>query len=98
MTTENEQWYDKHIAPALLELARQCNERGMSFVASVEYDPGERGDTYNLTDGAGLEMRFLYMLALSGRNIDRFVMSVNRYCNEHGIDTGSSFALRRFAA
>ena len=58
-TTEGEAWYDAEIAPALAALARRCHERGMSFIAAVEYQPGDRGGTYCLTKDAGTAMRML---------------------------------------
>lgn len=41
--SENEDFYDKEIAPALLDLANKCAERGMHFVAQIEYDPDSFG-------------------------------------------------------
>lgn len=91
----SEEWYDAEIAPALLALARQCEERGMSFVAAVEYQPGERAGTYLLTESAGLEMRMLHLCARTAPNVDSYVIGLQRYCAEHGIDTGGSIVLRR---
>ena len=57
--TEDEAWYDAEIAPALLSLAQRCNERGMAFVAVVEYQPGDRAGTYMVGDDAGLAMHIV---------------------------------------
>ena len=50
--TDNEIIYDDEIAPALLEIAKRCGERGMSFVANVEFSPGDTGSTVLLTQSA----------------------------------------------
>lgn len=89
-----EQFYDEFIAPALMLLAKQCEERGMSLVACVEYAPNERGGTYQLTADAGLEMRMLHHCAMTAPNIDAYVIGIARCANERGIDTSHSMILR----
>lgn len=88
-----EAWYDAEIAPALRELAKKCHERGMSFVAAVEYKPGERGGTYYLTEDAGLEMQMLRICALTAPNVDSYVINLKRYAHRLGIDTSASWVL-----
>lgn len=90
----NEEWYDAEIAPALSELAKKCHERDMSFVAAVEYDPGNRGGIYYLTDDAGLEMRMLHICAQTVPNVDSYVINLKRLAARDGIDTSSSFVLK----
>ena len=34
-TSENEDWYDREIAPALAALARRCGDRGIGMLAVV---------------------------------------------------------------
>lgn len=89
----NEEWYDAEIAPALAELAKRCHERGMSFAAVVEYEPGERGGTYYLTENAGLEMRMLHVCAQTVPNVDSYVLNLKRLAAREGIDTSASWAL-----
>jgi hypothetical protein len=43
MATEQE--YDEIIAPMLADVAKRCNEMGMSLIARVEWEPGESGIT-----------------------------------------------------
>jgi len=93
--TENEQWYDAEIAPALLALAERCKEREMSLVAVVEYAPGERGATYQLTESAGLPMVMLQLCGMAGENVDGYMIGLTRYCKKHGIDTGASMFMTR---
>lgn len=88
-----EGWYDAEIAPALRELAKKCHERGMSFVAAVEYEPNKRGGTYYLTEDAGLEMRMLQLCALTAPNVDAYVLNLKRHANRNGIDMSSSWVM-----
>lgn len=91
----NEQFYDEQIAPALLALAERCKERGMSLVATVEYEPKARASTFSLTEEACLAMRMLAMCANAGENVDAYMIGLTRYCRENGVDTSSSIYLRR---
>ena len=95
--SDGERYYDEVIAPALMEVGRLCEERGIALVATVEYAPGERGSTMTLPEGAGLEMQILRMCANAGRNIDALMIGITRYCKANDIRTDSSIALTRFA-
>lgn len=93
--SENEEWYDREIAPKLRELAEACHARGMSFLACVEYEPGSRAGTYWLTEDAGLEMTMVKHCATTAPNIDGYVIGLARHCEEKGIDTGASMVMRK---
>jgi hypothetical protein len=54
---EREKFYDEKIAPELLRLGSLCGDNGLSFVAGVEWDPGEVGRTTRLMKDAGEVMR-----------------------------------------
>jgi hypothetical protein len=54
---EREAFYDREIAPVLMELAGKCQENGLSIAAMVEWDPGETGRTAALTANAGFGIR-----------------------------------------
>ena len=97
-TTEGEAWYDAEIAPALAELAKRCNERGMSFVAVVEYQPGDRAGTYMMTEDAGLSMQMVSLCSRTAPNVDAYVMNLKRHCKAVGQDMSGSFVLRGFGA
>ena len=97
-TTEGEAWYDTEIAPALAALAKRCNERGMSFMADVEYQPGDRASTYYVTEDAGLEMHMLRMASMTVPNVDRYIMALIKHCKERGQDISGSFVLRGLGA
>ncbi|MES2973426.1 MAG: hypothetical protein V4757_07445 [Pseudomonadota bacterium] len=94
--TDNEAFYDAEIAPALMALGARMQERGMSFVATVEYDPDQRGSTFILSKDAGLPMHILHIAAHAGQNFDGLAMGVLRHCQKNGIDTGASMFLSRF--
>ena len=91
----NEEWYDAEIAPELMKLAKACEDRGVAFVASVEYEPGERGATYVLPKDAGLEMVMLHHCAKMGANLDGYVLGLRRYAKEHNIDTSASLIMNQ---
>jgi hypothetical protein len=95
---DDEQWYDKEIAPTLLDLSKKCEARGISLVAVVEYAPGERGRTSTISDGAGLEMRMLDFCARAGSNVDAYILALIRYCRRNKIPTDSSIVLNKMNA
>ena len=53
---ENEIFYDEVIAPKLAEVAKLCQDRNMSIVADVEYEPGEPGSPRVLQESPGAKM------------------------------------------
>lgn len=91
----NEEWYDTEIAPKLLELCNACGDRGMSFIATVEYEPSEMSTTKRLVN-PGLAMVMLAHCAHSGANIDGYVIGLVRYLREHKISWDSSIVMRQF--
>lgn len=90
MKTENEKFYDEQIAPVLLELARKCKERGMAFLASVEYDPltmGRGRTDYMPVDEAdklSAAQRIVHWAARCDGNIDKFFVACDLHGKEHG--------------
>jgi hypothetical protein len=96
LMSENEEWYDREIAPKLLELCNACADRGMSFLSVVEYNKGSRSRTKRLTDDAGLEMIMIDHMAKTAPNVDGFAIGLIRYCREKGIDISGSIILGQF--
>ncbi|WP_069267371.1 hypothetical protein [Paraburkholderia nodosa] len=94
--TDNEKFYDDEIAPALLELANKMRPRGMSMVATVEYDRGDRGSTCELAKDRGFEMDLLHALSRAGNHIDSFLIAVIRICNSRGISMRESIFLKSY--
>ena len=91
----NEDWYDAEIAPALYDLAKRCHEKGMAFIAVVEYAPSERGGTYYLPEQAGLEMQMLHLCAQTVPNVDSYIINLKRHTKELGINVSSSWYLSK---
>ncbi len=91
----SEQWYDTQIAPELMKLAKRCKDRGVSFLAVVEYAEGERGTIAFMNKDPSLEMVMIRHCAQTAPNIDAYVINVGRYAKECGIDTGASIVMRR---
>jgi hypothetical protein len=93
--SENEDWYDREIAPKLAKLANACGNRGLSFIAVVEYESGNQATTTRFSEGAGLAMTMISHCAQTAPNLDGFVIGLARYCQEKGIDTGASIVMRQ---
>ena len=91
----NEDWYDKEVAPELMRIAKKCQDKGVSIIAVVEYADDERGITKAISENSGLAMIMLGHLAKMGTNIDGFMIGIMKYAREHGIDTDSSMFLQR---
>lgn len=83
-TTENEKWYDEYLAPELLRLGKECENRGLSFLAVVEWEPGKTGETrvMNKVHGFGFEMTLA--AATAHGNVDAFWRWVQRHAKEKG--------------
>jgi hypothetical protein len=88
--TKNEKYYDEHIAPVLKKLSEDCFERGMNFLAVVEYNQGERGRTISLQKDASLEMVMINHCMKTVPNIDGYIIGLKRYAIEKGIDYNAS--------
>jgi hypothetical protein len=79
-----EDLYDTEIAPLLLQVGQMCEDAGFSFVAMVEWLPGETGITHSIREGAGASIRLTDMAALSRGNFDSLCTKAIRYGKEHG--------------
>ncbi len=95
--SEGEAWYDAEIAPALAELAKRCHERGMAFLAVVEYQPGDRGRTVYMTEHAGLAMQMVSLCAATVPNVDCYIMNLRKLCKQRGQDMSGSVVLSGLA-
>ena len=96
--SEGGAWYDAEIAPALADLAKRCQERGMAFVAVVEYQPGDRARTIYMTEHAGLAMQMVNLCAATVPNVDCYILNLRKLCKERGQDISGSFVLRGIGA
>ena len=75
---QNEKFYDEEIAPELARLAKLCSGKDMSFLAVVEYTPGELARSTMFTEDVDITMRLLKGLVLAGGNIDVFLIALIR--------------------
>ena len=83
--TPGERYYDDVIAPRLAELAREAQANGLSFLALVEWAPGENGRTHYTVEGTqGFSFRMANWAAKCQGNVDSFWMAVQRYARKHG--------------
>jgi len=81
---DNEQWYDEVLAPALLKIAEEMQQRGLGFLASVEYNPNEFGTTLNGVGKKSDALRLGYYGARSHGNIDSVAIQWVREAREAG--------------
>lgn len=55
--SENERWYDEEVAPRLLEIGAEAQERGCAVLMLVEYAPYQVGETVCAPAGTSGRMR-----------------------------------------
>lgn len=70
-----EQQYDEIIAPMLLEVAKKCEELGVSLIARVEWEPGESGIT-QIGDFNSIGQYLTLIAAHSHGNIDSLCLNL----------------------
>lgn len=87
-----EETYDAEIAPALLAVAKRCQELGFPMVASVEWEPGENGrtefcpptnETGDLPRPSAKQLLVHYAARCNG-NIDSMLMAVLKDAEKYG--------------
>jgi hypothetical protein len=81
---ERESFYDEHIAPGLMDLAKKCQDNGLSISAMVEWDAGETGSTAALAVNAGFGIRMAHAAMQARGNVDTFLIAMMKYATEHG--------------
>lgn len=79
-----ENFYDREIAPALLKLARKCEDHGLSMVAVTEWEPGETGRTVCLSEASGVGIRIVELSAKATGNVDALILALMKYGRDHG--------------
>lgn len=82
--TEREAFYDAEVAPVLSDLSKRCLKNGLSFLAVVEWEPGETGRTTALNVPRGFGMSVLEVAARTGDNVDSLIMALMKHAREHG--------------
>lgn len=84
MDTNLEAVYDEKIAPRLLDLAKECERLGLSFLAVAEYRPGYLGRTVSLHPGSSFGIRLCIAAAEANGNVDALLRAIERYAVKHG--------------
>lgn len=90
MATEKE--YDDIIAPMLADVAKKAEELGMSLVASVEWEPNERGSTL-IGPMTSVSQKLVKAATLCHGNIDAMIIGLMR----SGVDFSQSAFLHSFS-
>lgn len=87
---EREAFYDAEVAPLLMSLCKQCQDRDISFLAMVDYTgTGDIGRTASLQADAPGAIRYAnaisqYSLPRGAVNIDGFMFAVMKEARETG--------------
>lgn len=81
---EREAFYDREIAPKLLEVAKLCEVHEMSLVANVEWAPGKGGLTITETSSASVAQHLVRMAARCNGNVDALLMGIVAHARKHG--------------
>lgn len=84
---DQEEFYDREIAPALLELAKKCESRGVPFVALCQYSEADSSYTAYVPEGAGPVTRLTHYAAQCHGNVDLLFESIRRDAEVHGHDS-----------
>lgn len=82
--SNREDFYDREIAPTLMDLAGKCQDNGLSIVAMVEWEPGETGRTAALAANSGFGIRMTEMAMRCNNNIDTLIFALMKHGAEHG--------------
>lgn len=80
----SEAYYDEHISPKLMALAKECDEQGMSLLAVCEFSPGDIARTLTLQKELCMELKLALAVVEARGNLDAFLMAVERYARKHG--------------
>lgn len=94
----NEAWFDQEIAPATAALAQRCRERGMSFLATTEFAPGQRASIEHLEPHAGMAMHMLRINMHTGDNFDAYVINLVKWTTAHKVNLCGSLIMAKINA
>lgn len=81
---DGESFYDKEIAPVLCLLANQCAERGLGFVAAVQYAPEGVGSTVKLGATPHPTLRLAAYAVRCKGNVDLLITCLLKDGKDHG--------------
>lgn len=89
-SSDNEQWYGEEIAPALAEVAKKCQDRGVPFVGAVFYGGDESVGLTRVFPSPCLSARWTSYAAQCHRNLDSLFIAIGRDAAENNVDTSQS--------
>lgn len=81
---EREAFYDAEIAPALRALGARCQANGLSFLAAVEWEPGETGKTFTTSPPVGLPIRWAELAIRCNGNVDALIFALMKDARKVG--------------
>ena len=84
MELNNEKLYEKEISPRLLEIARKCEDAGMSFVAVCEYIPNKHEQTLTLREKTSPSMRLARYGVQCQGNVDLMISALLKDAKKYG--------------
>ena len=79
-----EAFYDAEVAPLLTQLGMQCQARGLSLIAVVDWGDGDVGLTGTVSKTASPQTKWAQMAAMCQRNVDKLIFGLMQYGREHG--------------
>jgi len=82
--TEAEKYYNDVVGPKLLELAKECEEHGLSILVVCEWGPNQHERTLGLQAGSGFGIRLANSAAQSNGNVDSLWVAIQRHARENG--------------
>lgn len=78
-----EEYIDEVINPQLLQIAKDCKERGIDFIAMVEWENDKASSTAQIANN-GIAMKMAYGAMQARGNFDSFAWAMMRHAREHG--------------
>ena len=74
----SEEYYDKEIAPKLLEIARLCKEKKLPFLATVWFEDEDSGTTRVFPSESNPSFTLAHMANRCRGNIDKLCLALVR--------------------
>ncbi|WP_127088347.1 hypothetical protein [Aquabacter cavernae] len=82
--SDAQRYFLEHIAPALAQIAKDCEAKGMSIVALVEYEPTKGGLTAVGAPNRSSSFDLVMTAARSGGSVDGLMFAVMERARKHG--------------
>ena len=82
--TDGEKYYIEHIAPKLLEIGKDCEKHGFSFLAQCEFDKDQRAYTQFLGPNYSMSILTTYLAISSNGNVDSLWLNIQKHARKYG--------------